>query len=142
MCDNCGAAFRCSNWHSTSYNNWVWECSSRYRGHKCGNIHIYEEQMQTLLREVFRQALCSRGNVTEKVMQMITDLPSVSADRANAIQGAISSSQPVLFAQSDALLAVKEIRVQRDCQMKVIFIDGSEETVPVPRYSPRKGYAQ
>ena len=139
ICENCGAAYRYSSWHSTTYNDWVWECSSRWRGQKCGNHHIYATQFQTLLQQVMAMAISQRTDMLSELNWLIKELPNMTAERYTLIAQALCNiSDSVYFAQADAIIAVKTIHIGLKRTMRVTFLDDSEIIIDVPPFTPRK----
>lgn len=143
MCENCGSAFRYSSWHSTTYNDWVWEYSSRWRGKKCGAIHIYDDQFQTLLREALQSEISKRENITETVSIYLQGLPDMTTERFQQClvatgQFANKPAADVQLSQADAILAIKTIHIGKQRKMKITLLDDSEIIIDVPPYTPRK----
>ena len=139
VCDNCGAAYRYSSWHSTTYNDRVWECSSRWRGQKCGNCHIYDEQFQILLRQVMATAMVQKPYVPSAIRKILQKLPGMTANRYERITEALHClSNKIQFSQSDAIIAIKTIHIGRQRTMKVTFLDDTEIIIDIPPFSPRR----
>ena len=139
ICENCGAAFRYSSWHSTTYKDWVWECSSRWRGQKCGNHHIYDPQFQSLIQQVMAMAFSQRTDMHSELNRLLRELPSMSVERyALIVQALRSISGSVSFAQADAIIAVKTIHISFKRTMRVTFLDDSEIVIDIPPFTPRK----
>lgn len=143
LCDNCGMTYRRSVWHSTSYGDIVWECSSRYKGHKCGATHFYDIQFQKLLRLALRNTISNRPNTICALKQSIRELPTMTNDRLqnciNAID-AFSEREPeqIQLTQSDAILSIKTIHISSERTMKFTFLDDSIAEVYIPPFSPRR----
>lgn len=143
MCENCGAAFRHSSWHSTTYGDWVWECSSRWRGKKCGAIHIYADQFQTLLREALQSEISKRKNITDIVSIYLQGLPDMTTERFQQRLGVMGrfANKPaadVQLSQANAISAVKTIRIGKQRKMKIKLLDNTEIIIDVPPHTPRK----
>lgn len=143
MCENCGAAFRYSSWHSTSYGDWVWECSSRWRGKKCGAIHIYDDHFQTLLRQALQSEISNRTEIANAVITHLQDLPDMTTERKQRCLDALAQfknkpATDVQLAQADAILAIKTIHIGKQRKMKITLLDDTEIIIDVPPYTPRK----
>ena len=139
VCENCGAAYRYSSWHSTTYNDQVWECSSRWRGQKCGNCHIYDEQFQILLRQVMATAVAQKPYVPSAIRKILQELPGMTDNRYERITEALHRlPNKIQFSQSDAIIAIKTIHIGRQRTMKVTFLDDTEITIDIPPFSPRR----
>ena len=138
ICENCGAAFRYSSWHSTTYKDWVWECSSRWRGQKCGNHHIYNPQFQALLRQVMGMAFSLRTDMQTELNQLLQELQGMTAERYALIAQALHNMpNDIHFAQADAIIAVKTIHIGLQRTMRVTLLDDSEIIIDIPPFSPR-----
>ena len=143
MCDNCGAAFRLSSWHSTTYNDWVWECSSRWRGKKCGAIHIYDDQFQTLLKQTMQSEINKRKDIINAVRFHLKSLSDMTTKRRQQCLDAIArfANKPatnVQLSQVDAILAIKTIHIGKHRKMKITLLDDTAIIVDVPPYTPRR----
>ena len=139
VCENCGAAYRYSSWHSTTYNDRVWECSSRWRGQKCGNCHIYDEQFQILLRQVMATAVAQKPYVPSAIRKILQELPGMTDNRYERITEALHRlPNKIQFSQSDAIIAIKTIHIGRQRTMKVTFLDDTEIIIDIPPFSPRR----
>lgn len=143
MCENCGAAFRYSSWHSTTYKDWVWECSSRWRGEKCGAIHIYDEQFQTLLRQSIQSEISKRKDIINVVSVHLADLPNMTTERLQQCLDALAQFEnkptvSVQLSQVDAILAIRTIHINKQRKMKITLLDDSVIITDVPPYTPRK----
>ena len=138
-CENCGAAFRFSSWHSTTYKDWVWECSSRWRGQKCGNHHIYDPQFQTLLHQVMAMTFSQRTDIHSELNRLLQELSGMTAERYALIAQALRNmTDSVNFIQADAIIAIKTIHIRVDRTMRVTFLDDSEIIMDIPPFTPRK----
>lgn len=139
VCENCGAAYRYSSWHSTTYNDRVWECSSRWRGQKCVNCHIYDEQFQILLRQVMATAVAQKPYVPSAIRKILQELPGMTDNRYERITEALHRlPNKIQFSQSDAIIAIKTIHIGRQRTMKVTFLDDTEIIIDIPQFSPRR----
>lgn len=139
VCENCGAAYRYSSWHSTTYNDRVWECSSRWRGQKCGNCHIYDEQFQILLRQVMATTVAQKPYVPSAIRKILQELPGMTDNRYERITEALHRlPNKIQFSQSDAIIAIKTIHIGRQRTMKVTFLDDTEIIIDIPPFSPRR----
>lgn len=85
ICGDCGGRYGRKTWHSTTYNDTVWECNSRKSGHtKCRCHHIYAEEADIL-------DMCSNllentlGGITPDIRSALDDIargkPDIHIDR-------------------------------------------------------------
>ena len=52
ICGDCGGRYGRKTWHSTTYNDTVWECNSRKNGRtKCRCRHIYAEELDGTVKK-------------------------------------------------------------------------------------------
>ena len=139
FCEKCGAAYRYSSWHSTTYKDWVWECSSRWRGQKCGNHHIYASHFQTLLRQVMAMAFLQRMDIQSELDLLIEKLPGMTTERCTLASQALHSiSGSIHFDQADAIIAIKTIHIGSQRKMRVTFLDDVEIIIDISPFVPRK----
>lgn len=90
-CGVCGSMYTPRPWHSTSYNNLVWQCRNRTKkGPKCPTHNIYDRLLHYIIHDVARAAAFKRG-----VPQMVADIviTITGEDRANGVQQWIHTFQ-------------------------------------------------
>ena len=139
ICDNCGELFTLRRWHIGTYNDIGWQCASRRKGGTCGVIYIYDQQFQTLLRQVMAMAISQRLDMQSQLKQSLQELPGMTAERyALIVQTLCTISDSVNFAQADAIIAVKTIHIGLQRTMRVTFLDDSEIIIDIPPFTPRK----
>ena len=69
VCGRCGRNFGVRPWHSTTYNDRVYECRSKsIRKGFCGNSHIYEEFLPEVIKSVTVQMIKKRHSVERFIM--------------------------------------------------------------------------
>lgn len=71
-------------WHSTSYNNLVWQCRNRTKkGPKCPTHNIYDRLLHYIIHDAARAATFKRG-----IPQMVADIVKavVGENKADAVQ--------------------------------------------------------
>lgn len=71
ICSNCGGRYGRKTWHSTTYNDMVWECNSRKNGRtKCKCRHIYTEELDAAVQRAMRHLM----KVHEDILDMCSNL--------------------------------------------------------------------
>lgn len=141
-CGVCGSMYTPRPWHSTSYNNLVWQCRNRTKkGPKCPTHNIYDRLLHYIIHDVARAAAFKRG-----VPQMVADIviTITGEDRANGVQQWIHTFQKrsaweMLSDVGDLAMVLQRITVMPDRTLKIRWLDGKKSTYRLPKYSPKKG---
>ena len=141
ICGKCGAVFGPRPWHSTSYNNSVWQCRNRYKILRCKTHNIYDKLLHYILHDAARRRLllCQVSNVVLEVLHKI-----VPSDKEMVIQRAVGNFQErtawqLLADEDDLALAIKQILVSSTGCLNFIFLDDSKIKYRLPKYSPKRG---
>jgi DNA invertase Pin-like site-specific DNA recombinase len=125
VCGDCGATFVPSKWHSTTYNDLVWQCRNRYK-ENCKSVpHIYDELLKIAVDTTIKNMI-SRRKIKKIVLDKMSDDCLKQIKKINIVSDL-----------EDCLIIIEKITVTRDKQMVFEFIDGSEFCYKMPRYSPR-----
>lgn len=75
-CADCGSAFTPKKWHSTSYNNIVWECEKNFKKRRtCKTTHLYEELLKPIFHNTILQLLRQHPDIMEIILKYI-NLPA------------------------------------------------------------------
>ena len=75
ICAKCGATFGPRAWHSTSYNNSVWQCRNRYSAVKCKPTNIYDKLLLYVLHEVARKKIVAK-DIRTAIVEFSADVVS------------------------------------------------------------------
>lgn len=71
ICGDCGGRYGRKTWHSTTYNDTVWECNSRKSGRtKCRCRHIYAEELDAAVQRAMRHLM----KVHEDILDICSNL--------------------------------------------------------------------
>ena len=77
ICGKCGSIYGPKPWHSTSYNNLVWQCRRRHvKENKCLAFNIYDKLLHFSIHEIAMKIICKRNikeTVAEAVLPLLTD---------------------------------------------------------------------
>ncbi len=142
ICGVCGATYGPRPWHSTSYNNSVWQCRNRVRkGPKCPAPNIYDRLLHYIIHDMARSSAIKRKvlkSVEKAVLQVI------SADRARELRKwsrrfAKADLWELPSDEDDLAVAIHSITVMKDGTAKLRWIDGDELEYRLPKYSPSGG---
>ena len=141
-CGVCGSMYTPRPWHSTSYNNLVWQCRNRTKkGPKCPTHNVYDKLLHFVIHDVARAAAFKRD-----VPQMVSDIVTtiVGEDRADDVRQWVRSFQKrsaweMLSDEDDLALVLQRITVMPNRTLKIRWLDGKKSTYHLPKYSPKKG---
>lgn len=79
ICGKCGSIYGPKPWHSTSYNNLVWQCRRRHsRTEKCRAFNVYDKLLHYSVHEIAMDVFCKR-NIEQIVAEAV--IPLLPADR-------------------------------------------------------------
>jgi len=141
-CGVCGSMYTPRPWHSTSYNNLVWQCRNRTKkGPKCPTHNIYDRLLHYIIHDVARAAAFKRG-VPQTVADIVTTI--AGKDRADGAQQWIHTFQKrsaweMLSDEDDLAMVLQRITVMPERTLKIQWLDGKKSTYRLPKYSPKKG---
>jgi DNA invertase Pin-like site-specific DNA recombinase len=141
-CGVCGSMYTPRPWHSTSYNNLVWQCRNRIKkGPKCPTHNIYDRFLHFIIHDIARTAAFKR-----RVPQTVADIviAFVGEDRAYSVKEWIRAFQKMsvwkmLSDEDDLALVLQRITVMPDRTLKIRWLDGKKSTYHLPKYCPKKG---
>lgn len=141
-CGVCGSMYTPRPWHSTSYNNLVWQCRNRVKkGPKCPTHNVYDRLLHFLIHDIARKAAFKRG-VPQKVADIVTSI--VDEDRTDDVWQWICNFQKrsaweMLSDENDLAVVIQSITVMPEGKLKLRWLDGKTATCKLPKYSPKKG---
>ncbi len=141
-CGVCGSMYTTRPWHSTSYNNLVWQCRNRIKkGPKCPTHNVYDKLLHFIIHDAARAAAFKRG-VPQTVADIVTTI--IGEDRANDVQQWIHTFQKrsawgMLSDENDLAVVLQRITVMPDRKLKISWLDGKKSTAHLPKYCPTKG---
>ena len=79
LCGKCNSTYGPRPWHSTSYNNLVWQCHRRnVKENKCLSFNIYDKLLHFAVHDIAMNEVCHR-NIEQTVANAV--LPILPIDR-------------------------------------------------------------
>lgn len=141
-CGVCCSMYTPRPWHSTSYNNLVWQCRNRTKkGPKCRTHNIYDKLLHYAIHDFARTAAYKRG-VSQTVMNIVQSV--VGDDKAEAVCGWISHFEKkdvrkMLSDEDDLAMVIQCITVMPDRTLKILWLDGKKSTYHLPKFTPSRG---
>ncbi len=129
-------------WHSTSYNNLVWQCRNRTKkGPKCPTLNVYDRLLHFVIHDAARTAATKRG-VPQTVADIVITL--IGKDRGDKVQQWVRDFQnrsawQMLSDEDDLAIVLQRITVMPDRKLKIRWLDGKKTTYHLPKYCPKKG---
>lgn len=77
ICGKCGSIYDPKPWHSTSYNNLVWQCRRRHiKENKCLAFNIYDKLLHFAVHDIAMHEVCRRDieqTVADAVLLLLPD---------------------------------------------------------------------
>lgn len=141
-CGVCGSMYTPRPWHSTSYNNLVWQCRNRTKkGPKCPTHNVYDRLLHFVIHDAARAAAFKR-DVPQMVLDIVTTI--IGEDRTDAVRQWVRTFQKksaweMLSDEDDLVLVLQRITVMPDKTLKIRWLDGKKSTYHLPKYCPKKG---
>lgn len=141
-CGVCGSMYTPRPWHSTSYNNLVWQCRNRTKkGPKCPGYNVYDRLLHFIIHDAARTAAFKRG-VPQTVADIVTTI--IGENRADAVQQWVHTFRSrdaweMLSDVDDLAVVLQCITVMPNRTLKIRWLDGKKSTYHLPKYSPKRG---
>lgn len=141
-CGVCGSMYTPRPWHSTSYNNLVWQCRNRTKkGQKCPTHNVYDRLLHFVIHDAARAAAFKR-DVPRMVSDIVTTI--IGEDRADDVRQWVNafkkrSAWEMLSDEDDLAMVLQRITVMPDRTLKIRWLDGKKSTYQLPKYCPKKG---
>lgn len=141
-CGVCGSMYTPRPWHSTSYNNLVWQCRNRTKkGPKCPTLNVYDRLFHFVIHDAARDAAFKRG-VPQTVADIV--LAIVGEDREDDVRQWVRAFQKknawrMLSDEYDLAIVLQRITVMPDRKLKIRWLDGKKTISHLPKYYPTKG---
>jgi recombinase len=126
MCGKCGAYFSARPWHSTSYNNLVWQCRKRYAKEKeCKNTNVYDYLLVYLLHNTARKQLVDRDIIDTFKLIIAKAIPEKSNQIAAFIKMFLTADIWTTASDlADLALIIKAIVINEDRSMDILWLGG------------------
>lgn len=144
ICAKCGGKFGIRPWHSTTYNNPVWQCGNRYKSDiNCRTVNIYDKYLHFITHTLAMQKTRKMTSAKKILVECIFEV--VGPERAEEIQNKINkylhNDVWNLWADEDDLsLVMRRILVGETGKITVQWIDESKSEFRMERFSPKKHY--
>lgn len=127
ICGECGGRYGRKTWHSTTYRDTVWECSSKKAGRtKCKCRHIYAEELDAAIRQSMHHLLKIHQNIIPDCADLLSQtLGEISSD-ARSVLNDIAHGK--LEIQIDGLMIgilIRKIVVTPKQTLVIHFLDGT-----------------
>lgn len=137
ICGECGLLYGPRPWHSTSYNNLVWQCRSRsVKGDKKHAYNVYDKLLHFAIHDMAMQELCRR-NISKAVAEAL--LPLVLDGRKKKVQKWLRNFKlrDIWLLQSDEddlAMVIERIFVYADGRTEVHWLDGNVQEYKLPKF--------
>lgn len=141
ICGKCGSQYGVRPWHSTSYNNPVWQCRNRYnKAVNCKTINIYDMYLHFITHSVAIRKIRRTSSVKNNLLECAA--MTIDPERIEIIRKSINkylrSDVWNLWADEDDLvIAIDKIVTQSGKTLNVYWIDGSTDEFQMEKFSPK-----
>lgn len=143
VCAKCGAIFGPRPWHSTSYNNIVWQCRNRYSDVKCKTTNIYDKLLFYILHDSAKRKIVDSDirNIVVEFAADVVDVDILTEIERYMADFEIMSPWDMLSDADDLAFVIERILVKPDNSIEVLWLDESVDEYEVPKYTP-KGWVE
>lgn len=139
ICGKCGSIYGPKPWHSTSYNNLVWQCHRRHiKENKCFAYNIYDKLLHFAVHDIAMHEMCRR-NIEQTVADAV--LPLMPDDRKRKVLEWLRDFRlrdiwKLQSDESDIAPIIDRIVVMDDGAAEVHLIDGKVQNYTFPEFHP------
>lgn len=146
ICAKCGRQFGIKPFHSTTYNNLVWQCRNRYNKKvNCKTINIYDAYLHVITHTAAMERIRRQPKVVRDLMDCVQMV--VGDERSEEIHTAIKSMQREtvwkLWSDEDDLsLIIGHLGVHADGRVVVYWLDGKETEYQTETFRPTQYFSE
>lgn len=139
ICGKCGSIYGPKPWHSTSYNNLVWQCRRRHvKESKCLAFNIYDKLLHFAVHDMAMHEVCRRNierTVADAVLSLVPD-----CRKRKALEWLRDFRlRDIWKLQSDEVdiaLIIERIVIMEDGAAEVYWLDGNIQNYTFPEFHP------
>ncbi len=141
ICGKCGSIYGPKPWHSTSYNNLVWQCRRRHiKENKCRAFNVYDKLLHFAVHDIAMHEVCKR-NVEQIVAESV--LPLLPDSRQKKVMDwlrdfCLRDVWKLQSDEDDIALIIDKIVVEEDGTAEVHFLDDSVQQYVFPEFHAAK----
>ena len=140
ICGKCGRSYGRRPWHSTTYNDMVYECRSKdVKKGFCGNSHIYEEALPSIAKSI-AELLIKRRHIAEQFIVKTHNSydPKLLTEVHKYLGLVISEGRINLSTERDGLNYIISEMVVNGSIIEIRLTDGTSEECEISKYTPRR----
>ena len=145
ICGKCGSIYGAKPWHSTTYNNLVWQCLRRHiKGDKCLAFNIYDNMLHFAIHDIAMREIIRR--VVEQAVGDVI-LPLLRDDRKQKVLEWLRDFHlrdiwTLQSDEADLVLVVNKIVIHDNGTADVHLLDDSVRKYVFPKFFPSKYKAE
>ena len=127
ICGDCGSRYGRKTWHSTTYNDTVWECNSRKSGRtKCRCRHIYAEELYAAVQRAMRHLMKVHADILDMCSNLLEHtLGGITPDIRSALDD-IANGEPDIHIDGLMIrILIRKMVVTSKQTLVIHFLDGS-----------------
>lgn len=139
-CGKCGRSYGTRPWHSTTYNDRVFDCLSRnVKKGFCGNSHIYAEVLPDIAKSIAGLLIKHRHIVEQFILKTYRAYdPEMLTEVHRYLGLIISEGTAETESARDGLLYIISGMVVNEHDLEIRLIDGTSVECKIPNYTPRR----
>ena len=132
-CPICGSWYGPKKWHSTTYNNVVWECNRRYQKENPHSPpHLYEELLIDAFREI-THTLLEENHILDDCLQTLMTITKAPNLREIDLSDIYYADYPEESERATWLLIIDKVVPTAGSNLTFYVIDGTTRTIPMQR---------
>lgn len=127
ICGDCGGRYGRKTWHSTTYNDTVWECNNRKNGRtKCRCHHIYAEELDAAVQRGMRHLMKVHADILDMCSNLLEHtLGGITPDIRSALDD-IARGKPDIHIDGLMIrILIRKMVVTSKQTLVIHFLDGS-----------------
>ncbi len=139
ICSECGGRFGPTPWHSTSYNNLVWQChTKRRRMPSCKTYNLYDKMLHYSVHDIAVRLIAQRdieSLVGTALIPLLAEerIPTVAAWLRDF---RVRNVWRLQSDENDIALIIKHITIGKGRSAEFTFIDDTTLSYVFPDFSP------
>lgn len=142
VCGVCGNGYAPRPWHSTTYNNLVWQCRNRVsKGTKSCGQNIYDKLLHYIIHDAARKEIDNRDMVQIILTIVVSTIPA--AKKGTVVQWLKKLGKQdvwkMISDENDLAIAIRRLLVKPGGKMNIEWLDGTRMVYRIPKYTPKGG---
>lgn len=138
-CRECGEKYVPRRWHSTTYNDMVWNCNSKCRQErKCTTPHVYQDLLIAAFRDVVHILLRENPDVWKDCLDTLSVVTDISGIAGIPIEDILPTGYPASAERSAWRMLFPKVVVNTNNAFVFFAVGHDPIRYSLPHTTPRK----